>query len=329
MSYIALDVAMPRDALTAFYLVKYLERMGVNWKIFARDMTQTIPLLDILGLPYQITGRYGYTIEEKALYTLEQEKRLLDIFISDRPSLLWSDGNVAGIRAAFHLGIPIVYSNDTPHNIPVLRLTVALARKLITPVAVPKCKWVRYGISPEDVIEFYGTQEVTWVKDYLDVDRRRVHEKYLGFEADRLIVVRNIEYYAMYSYGVKYEVNKILEKLTRYGTVAFLPRYKEDLDKIGKIKNLHVIDKPVLAVELISSADMLVSSGGTMAREAALLGIPTISFHFRDDVLRFIMGEGFPVRYIPDFERIIREVELIMRDPDKYRMDTKKQLNSY
>jgi len=330
MSYVALDVATPKDSIIAHYIVRRLEKKDIEYIVFARHSTQTIPLLNYFGIEHIVTGRYGYTLEEKYMATLEQERRMLDYILENgKPSILWTHGNVAGVRTAYHLGIPIIYSNDTPHNEPVVRLTIPLATKLISPEAIPKCKWVSRGLEEDKIIQYKGTEEVTWVKDYLKVDREKILKKYLGEVPDRVIVMRTMEYYASYSYGVKYDLKPLIEKLTKYAKVALLPRYGDEKNRFKDIDNLVILDKPVYAVELLASADMVISSGGTMAREAALLGVPTISYHFRDDILKYLMGEGFPVKFVPEFKKILGEVELVMSDPDRYRMDTSSRIKEY
>ncbi|HIQ13940.1 MAG TPA: DUF354 domain-containing protein [Thermoprotei archaeon] len=330
MSYVALDVATPKDALIAHYIIKRLDRKDIEYVVFSRSSTQTIQLLNLFGIEHILTGRYGYSLEEKYMATLEQERRILDYIMENgRPSVLWTHGNVAGVRTAYHLGIPIIYSNDTPHNEPVTRLTIPLATKLISPEAIPKCKWILKGLENEKIIQYRGTEEVTWVKEYLNVDRERILRKYIGEAPDRVIILRTLEYYASYSYGVRYELRKIVESISKYGKVVVIPRYGDERNRFGDIDNLVILDRPTLAVELIAASDMMISSGGTMAREAALLGIPSISYHFRDDIIKFLMGEGLPIKYIPKSMDIIEEVSRVMRDPERYRYDTRDIIEGY
>ncbi len=325
-----MDVATPKDSIIARYIIKRLDRKGLDYVVFARHSTQTIPLLNYFGIEHIVTGRYGYTLEEKYMATLDQERRMLDYIIENgKPSVLWTHGNVAGVRTAYHLGIPIVYSNDTPHNEPVVRLTVPLATVLISPEAIPRCKWASRGLEEDRIIQYKGTEEVTWVREHLKVDKEKVLKKYLGEVPDRLIIIRTMEYYASYSYGVKYDLKGLVEKLAEYAKIVLIPRYGDERKRFGGIKNLIILDKPVYAVELLASSDMVIASGGTMAREAALLGIPTVSYHFRDDILKYLMGEGFPVKYIRDFNGILDEAKRVMRDPDMFHIDTSEILAEY
>lgn len=325
-----MDIATPKDALIAHYITRRLERRDIEYVVFSRSSTQTIQLLNIFGIEHIVTGRYGYSLEEKYIATLEQERRMLDYILENgRPSALWTHGNVAGVRTAYHLRIPIIYSNDTPHNEPVTRLTIPLATKLISPEAIPRCKWISRGLERDKIIQYRGTEEVTWVRDYLNIDRGRVLRKYLGETLDRVVLLRTLEYYASYSYGVRYELRKIIESISKYAKVIVIPRYGDEKNRFEGIDNLVILDRPILAVELIAASDMMISSGGTMAREAALLGIPSISYHFRDDIIKFLMGEGLPIKYIPKIMEIVEEVSRVMRDPDRYRYDTRDIIKGY
>jgi len=63
----------------------------------------------------------------------------------------------------------------------------------------------------------------------------------------------------------------IARKLTSLGNVLFLPRYKKE-----KIEGLTVPEGFVDSLSLVREADLVISIGGTIAREAALQGTPTI-----------------------------------------------------
>ena len=176
---------------------------------------------------------------------------------------------------------------------------------------------------------YKGTEEVPWVRDYLDKNVEHIRKKYLGFNPERLTVIRTTEYYASYSYGVRYDLKNFVKKLSEISTVVIIPRYGDEKERFKGINNVYILDKTVLGVEIIRAADLVVSSGGTMAREAALLGIPTFSYHFRDDILKYLMGEGYPVRYLPNFELIWKYSKEVIKDPEKYRMDTSDRLKQY
>ena len=319
---VALDAATPKQAIFASILYRELKEK-YEVEVLAREETQTIDLLELLKTPYLKMGKYGGgTLEGKLEATIKQEAEILRHFKeTGKPDVLWTHGNVSGVRVAYGLGVPIIYSNDTLHNEPVVRLTVPLASHLIIPEAYRRGDWVKYGIELEKITRFKGIEEVAWVKN-LKPDREEVMEKMFGRVVDRLIVVRGTEYMACYSKGRDVDLLKILEELAKYGTVVFLPRYREEERVIEKLKNVVVPSGVPFAAELVVAADLVVGSGGTICREAALQGTPTICFYFKEAIINYLMRKGFPISYIPEIKSILEKSIRILRDPDRFRSDT-------
>ncbi|RLG61878.1 hypothetical protein DRN84_02890 [Candidatus Geothermarchaeota archaeon] len=326
---IILDVATPKHAIFAAYLEPIYRRKGFDVEILARESTQTLKMLRYFKLDYKVIGYYGgMDLTEKYIATLDNEINLLKHILEfGEPDILWSHGNVAGIRTAFHMGIPVIHVNDTPYNIPVAKLTVPLSTKLVTPAAWSISDWSRFGIDPGDIIRYYGIEEVAWIRR-MDVDREKIRSRYLDRD-ERIIVFRMIEYKASYSLNVKPPIYKVLEKLSRYAKIIYIPRYEEELKLASKIPNTIILRDVVFAPELIAASDINLNSGGTMAREGALLGVPTISYYFYNKITRFLIKHRLPIWYIPDIDKIIRKTIKILRDPDKYRIDSKEILNKF
>jgi predicted glycosyltransferase len=88
-----------------------------------------------------------------------------------------------------------------------------------------------------------------------------------------------------------------------------------------------VAPKPVLTAQLIPYVDLMVGSGGTACRETALMGIPTINFHFWDVQARYLSKKGFPIRIIRNTEKIVKTAKTILQNPQKRKMYTQATLN--
>jgi len=332
MKKILLDVATPKHAIFAHYLKPLYEREGFQVDIVARRNTQTIDMLKYFNIDYKILGGYGgANLLDKYKATLENEIGFLNYFIEHGyPDVLWSHGNVASIRSAFHLGIPIIHVNDTPYNTPVAKLTVSLSTKLVSPSAWSKRDWIKYGIDSKNIILYYGLEEVAWIKK-VEGDKYKIQEKILGKTVDRLVIFRIVEYKASYSLNAKPRIGKVLEKLSEYATIYYIPRYEEEITWLEKkkIKNLYIARTPVFAPEIFLAADLNINSGGTMARESALMGVPTISYYFYNKITRFLMRHNLPIWYIKDPLKIIRKAVKILKNPDKYRRDTRQVLTNF
>jgi hypothetical protein len=190
-------------------------------------------------------------------------------------------------RVAFGLGVPTINTSDAPHATAANKLTLALSNVLIISKALPMRFYKKYG--PERIIQFDGVDEVAWVRDAKPA--RPEYEK-------PLIAVRQMETQAAYAVGKDDLTETLAQKLAKYGHVLFLSRYER-----RQRKNIIVPKGFVDSVALASQADLVITVGGTLAREAALQGTPSIvistSFFGRLYVNEYVAKKGFPLFTVP------------------------------
>jgi hypothetical protein len=259
---------------------------------------------------------------------VEEQKRTLEfVKLFDKiglPKVLWTHGDVSAIRTAFGLQIPIVYSNDTPHAIHVAKLVCPLVDWLIAPACFGK-SWSEFGISKSRIVLYDGVEETAWLTKPFE-KKTEFLEELRGKEC--VVLFRNVEYKASYFKDVKVDVWKLVEELSKLATVVYLPRYEEEREKLEDLKNVLVPSKPVLTFQILPYVDLVVGSGGTICREAALMGVPTISFHFWDVVAKYLSKRKFPIRCITDINKILTLTKKILKNPQKYKVDGKPLLNN-
>jgi len=312
-----LDAVTPKDSLLVYALLPALKEKGYDAIVTAKKQTQTTDVLELLDIRYICVGKYGETLKEKLI---EEQKRTLEfVKLFDKtglPEILWTHGDVSAVRTAFGLQIPIVYSNDTPHAIHVAKLVCPLVDCLVAPVCFGKA-WSKFGIPKSRIVLYDGVEEVAWLTKPF-AKKPEFLEALSGKE--RIILFRNAEYKASYCKDVKVDVWKLVEELSKIATVVYLPRYDEEKEKLKRLNNVIVPKKPLLTFQILPYVDFVVGSGGTICRESALMGIPTINFHFWDATARYLFRKGFPVRYMTHIGQIIKVVQRILKR--KYRVDT-------
>jgi predicted glycosyltransferase len=315
-----LDAVTPKDSLLVYALLPVLKEKGYEVIVTAKRQTQTTEVLELLGIPYVCVGKYGETLRDKLV---EEQKRTLEfVELFDRiglPKVLWTHGDVSAIRTAFGLQIPVVYSNDTPHAIHVAKLVCPLVDWLIAPVCFGK-SWSKFGIPKSRIILYDGVEEIAWLNKPFGKRSEFVEELR---EKERVILFRNVEYKASYCKDVRVDVWRLVEELSKLATVVYLPRYEEEKAKLKDLKNVVVPTKPVLTFQILPYVDLVVGSGGTICREAALMGIPAIAFHFWDAVAKYLKRKKFPIYYVLDIDKIFMLTQEILKDPQKYRVNTK------
>ena len=93
------------------------------------------------------------------------------------------------------------------------------------------------------------------------------------------VVVRPENIKASYVQGRQSIVPELLKELDKQGyNILFLPRYESDRDYADGIKNIYIPTEAVNGLDACYYADAILTGAGTMAREAACLGVPSVSF---------------------------------------------------
>ncbi len=319
-----LDTVTPKISIAIHSLLPLLHAKGYSTLVTAKNQTQTTDMLDLLKVPYQTVGNYGETLKEKLVV---EQKRTLDLIeLFDRigyPKVLWTHGDVSAIRTAFGLSIPIVYANDTVFAYHVARLACPLVDWLIAPACFGS-SWSKFGIPKSRIIHYDGLEEVSWLQGTKFEEPKFLEE--LGAKKP-VILFRDAEYQAVYCKDVKVDSQRLLEELSKLGTVVYLPRYETEKERLKKLSNVWVQPKPVLTAQLIPYIDLMVGSGGTACRETAMCGVPTINFHFWDVQARYLHKKGFPIQIIRNKSGILKAAKKILQDPQKHgRENTKAKL---
>ncbi len=264
-------------------IAKRLRKLGHEFILTTRKHPDTLPLAKFLGENPIVVGKYAPSSKlAKLKESTKRQLLLCKMFEKNPPDLAIMHVSVECARIAFGLGIPLISTFDTPHAEAQCRLTVPLASVIVASKAIPMRLICRYGA--KKVIQFDGVDEVAWMREF---------KPKMKFDFKRpIIVVRQMEVKASYAEGKSDITEKIAKKLTSYGTVIFLPRYDKKARK-GLIVPKDFVDSASLAVE----ADLVVSVGGTISREAALAGTPSIVIRLfnRQYVNEYLAKKGFPI----------------------------------
>lgn len=264
-------------------VAKRLRTLGHEVVLTTRKHPDTLALASLLKEKFVKAGKYDPS--SPLLRLKESLKRGLlfcRMFEENVPDVAISHRSVELCRVAFGLGIPNISTHDTVYAEAVNRLTMPLIDFLVVSKALPKRSVEGYGI--KKIFWFDGVDEVAWMRGF---------KPKVKYDYERpLIVVREFEAKAVYAQG-KENLTKILaKKLTSLGNVLFLPRYRKQPEK-GLIVPKNFVD----SANLVSQADLILSAGGTIAREAALQGIPTIVVKLLDKlyVNEYLSRKGFPI----------------------------------
>ncbi|NPA96192.1 MAG: DUF354 domain-containing protein [Crenarchaeota archaeon] len=322
MPRVWIDVLTPKQAR----LFAALSRRLVGFEILftARDYDYTVATLRRLGIDPIVAGGYGYSLREKVV----EEARRIEALASvvEGCSMLLAYPNPSAARLAYGLAIPYIAFTDSPHSVHPSRLSLPLATAVVAPSCIPMREITRFTLPGTHVEMYRGVDEVEWLKLFKP---SRASLKELGLEERSYVVVRPPEVRASY-YGsrgsrVLSEVAKIVEWCLGEGlSVVYMPRYARDelQERFSGSRGFTIVDRSrgVDGADLTYHALAVVTGGGSMAREAALLGTLGICLYpsrlYVDD---FVEALGLPHARASSALQAIELIKGFSRDPDRYR----------
>lgn len=304
-------------------LIPEFTARGHQVEITARDFAQTVELAIKAGLMPHVIGRHGGgTLRGKA-GNLVGRAASLRKWARDRGfDLAVSHNSYAHIAAAAALAIKAVTLMDYEHQ-PANHLAFRLASKVIVPRAFPAKELRKYGASLRKIHRYDGIKEDVYLADFKPNPNFTDALRRLGVDReDLLIVARPPAREALYHRFENELFDELILNLSARDRVkiVLIPRTDAQRASFGE-RNLSNLIMPAEALDganLIASADLVVSAGGTMNREAAALGVPAVSVYAGQwaAIDEELVGEG----------RLIR---LNTRDEiDGLRVDKKSGLNA-
>jgi len=264
-------------------VARRLRKAGCEVVLTTREHPDTLGVAQALDEKPLVVGKYApSSLSTRVAESAKRTLRFLELFEDNQPDVAISHQSPELCRTAFGLNIPIILTADTPHAFAVNKLTIPLATKLVVSEAIPNRFFKTCGAN--EIVQFKGVDEVAWIKGFKP-------SKIFDFKKP-LIVVRQMETNASYALGEKDTLLEAARKLSSLGTVLFLSRYVRE-----EIPGLKVIKDFVDSASVVSYADLVIGAGGTMSREAALRGVPSIvlSEISRTYVNRYLAKKGFPV----------------------------------
>lgn len=260
-------------------IIKKLRKDGHEVLITARDFSNIHDLLDIFGLEYTSIGDHGVTLEEKLLSSTKRAYDLSKFISKEDIDIAITKHSIELPRVAFGLGIPNIFILDNEHAIAANKLTLPLTNKLIIPEIFDVWNTIKFGMNPNNIVQYNGTCEITHLEDF------KYNEKILetlNLDLDdnkKIILMRPEPSLASYLHTdcTKSVLTPIVNELKDIANILVIPRFKAQSTIFKDIPHVHIIKTPVDTFSLTKRADLLIGAGGTMNREAALLKTPVIS----------------------------------------------------
>jgi predicted glycosyltransferase len=294
-----IDLTNSPHVLVMRPVIELLRADGHEVRVTARDFAQTLELLARMELPHTAVGHHrGERLAAKAGGLAQRSSALLRWALADaRESASRPPGvrRPPGARRRFDLALGHG-SNDVSVAAAALRIPSAtmfdyewaavqhhvncrLARAVVVPDAIPAARLERYGARGK-LRPYPGLKEEYYLADF-EPDPVVVAE--LGLDTSKpIVVVRTPPEVALYHRFGNDLFAAVLERLRAAAAAeglqaVLLPRTRTQREALRAVPGFVVPKHAIDAQSLIAHADLVISAGGTMNREAVALGTPVYS----------------------------------------------------
>lgn len=275
--------------------IKYWKAQGYEIIITARDLSNTISLINQNNWQYsEIGGHAGKNKIKKILYFPKRVLQLWSFLNKEKPDIGISHSSFYSPFVCRMLRIPSIYLNDNEHakgNY----LAFKSASLIILPEFLKK-----------------KAEELNWTRDYPITFYPGIKEgiylsqsKFDGKETknSNTIFIRLEPWTAQYYSGDSRYLDPIIEKLGDDYKVVILPRSKEQIEHFSenRFSKISISKQPISLEKIYNDCLLFIGAGGSMTRELAFLGTPTLSIYQGEllEVDKFLIENKF-MEYNPN-----------------------------
>jgi len=272
-----IDMTASAHPLVFRPLVELLRARGDEIEITSRRYAQTLQLIGSHGMTATPIGHHGGRSRTGKARQMLSRLRALRRWARGREfDLALAHGSHELTMTARRLGIPSATTFDYEWAWSQHQLGCRAATRVVVPDSIPVERLASYGARPPKLRQYPGLKEEYYLADF-EPDPG-VLETW-GIDPERtLVVLRPPPDVSLYHRHSNPLFPQTLEHLGRLESVhAFvIPRTEEQRDyvRLLALPSVIVPEQAVDAQSLIAYADLVVSAGGTMNREAAALGVP-------------------------------------------------------
>ncbi len=270
-----IDLTNSPHVLVMRPVVRALEADGHEVEVTARDFAQTLELCDRLGVRHTAVGRHrGGRRGSKAIGLVSRSAALIRWARGRRFDAALGHGSNDITVAAKLLRVPSATAFDYEWATVQHSVNCRLVRNVVVPDAIPEERLYRYGARGK-IRAYPGLKEEYYLADFEPSD---VVLDELGLDAGQpLAVVRTPPDVSLYHRFENVVFKQVLERLRDQAQTVVLPRTRQQRAEVATAGGFIVPEHAVDAQSLVWHADLVVSAGGTMNREAVALGTPVFT----------------------------------------------------
>lgn len=262
-------------------LISELKNENHEVIVTSRPLSNTIPLLELYNIDFTVVGtHYGKRSIKKILGFPIRIFQLYKFLKKNKPDIAIAQASYYLPVVAKMIGVKSIYTNDNEHakgNWPAF----VCASKIFLPEFLAYDDMSMPFVSRKKVLNYEGVKEGIYLwNEYLDYE----YKKELSVPTIYVRLEPNLAQY--YNADLFFMDDLIIALKDKY-KIVIIPREKSQIDhyQTSIFNGVTVLLKPQPLNEIVNKCSLFVGAGGTMTREMAVIGVPTISI-YQDELLK-------------------------------------------
>lgn len=266
-----IDITNTPHVNTLMPIIHHLKAKGHELIYTARDFSETLPLLSKHGIKPIVYGKYKGKSRVKKVMGLLQRMWMLLFDLPKFDMALSLGGNYTSAIAWMRGKKSIVFSDN---DISFKFFSFAMGSFFIFPFYFKYQKiQKKYHIKDSQIYTFQGFKEDIYIADFQPDSEFLKQLPFTNF-----ITIRPENLKASYVPKDSTTIVPALFEAFRNENILFLPRYEEEKKLAEGYTNVWYPDYPLSGLDVCYYTKAMLTGAGTFAREAALLGVPAVSF---------------------------------------------------
>jgi predicted glycosyltransferase len=279
-----IDLTNSPHVLVMRPVIERLQADGHEVSVTARDFAQTIALCERLGIVHTAIGHHrgervaakAFGLASRSAALVRWARRETRVAGGGRFDLALGHGSNDVTVAAAVLRVPSSTMFDYEWATAQHNVNCRLAQAVVVPDVIPRERLERYGAKGK-LRPYEGLKEEYYLADF-EPEEDVLGE--LALDRDRpIVVVRTPPEVSLYHRFANDLFAGVLDRLIVAAAEegvqpVVLPRVDSQRAQLARAPRLIVPERAIDAQSLIAYADLVISAGGTMNREAVALGTP-------------------------------------------------------
>lgn len=293
---VLIDINHPAHVHFFKHLYRKLKESGHDAVVVASKKDVTFSLLEEYDIPYENIGTYGKGLISKLFKLLWLDIKMFLILVKNRPDYVVGISTIRGAHASFFFKETECYVfTDTEHAKEQIYLHKFFADKIYT----PSCFHWDLG---KKQVRYEGYHELAYLHPKYFTPDKKILEEYGVEEGDEFYLLRFVSWDATHDIGQRGISDNLKERLIKLLSRKGKVFITSESPLPEKFEPYRIRVSPGKIHHLMYYAQMYIGEGGTMASEAAILGVPSLY------VSTLVMG------YINDLEK---KYKLLIRSVDQ------------